>query len=127
MRITMKDGQIVLGDMGAYYGALRSWGLLTYHKPTQTLRGAVSLELLDNLSGLGRLPREIEAERQRLRAVKEAIDAERGNEHPVPLVHYPVKAKLFEHQIRGCNLALLTFGVVDPQTAERRNRDASTL
>lgn len=115
MRITMKDGQIVLGDMGAYYAVLRSWGLLTYHKQTQTLRGAVSLELLDNLAGLGRLPQDIEAERRRLRAVKEAIDAERGNDHPVPLVHYPVKAKLFEHQIRGANMCLLAFGAVEPR------------
>lgn len=119
MRITMKDGQLVLADVGAYYGVLRSWGLLTYHKPTQTLRGTVSLELLDNLAGLGRLPREIEAERQHLRAVKEAIDAERGNEHPVPLVRYPVKAKLFEHQIRGANMCLLAFGAVEPRKAVR--------
>ena len=115
----MKDGQLVLADVGAYYGVLRSWGLLTYHKPTQTLRGTVSLELLDNLAGLGRLPREIEAERQHLRAVKEAIDAERGNEHPVPLVRYPVKAKLFEHQIRGANMCLLAFGAVEPRKAVR--------
>ena len=115
MRITMKDGQIVLGDVGAYFGFLRSLGLLTYHKPTQTLRGAASLELLDSLAGLGKLPREIETERQRLRAVKDAVDAERQSEHPVPLVRYPVKAKLFEHQVRGANMCLLTFGAVEPR------------
>lgn len=117
MRITMKDGQVVLSDMGAYYGVLRSWGLLTYHKPTQTLRGAVSLDLLDRLSELGKLPQEIESERMRLRAVKDAVDAERGNEHPTPLVHYPVKAKLFAHQVRGANMCLLTFGAAEPRKA----------
>lgn len=117
MRITMKDGQIVLGDVGPYYATLRSWGILTYHKPTQTLRGAVSLELLDNLAGLGKLPPEIETERRRLRAVKDAVDAERQSEHPMPLVHYPVKAKLFEHQIRGANMCLLTFGAAEPRKA----------
>ena len=117
MRIAMKDGQVILSEVGAYFGTLRSLGLLTYHKPTQTLRGTVSLELLDSLARLGNLPQEIEAERQHLRAVKDAVDAERHNEHPAPLVHYPVNAKLFEHQIRGANMCLLTFGAVEPRRA----------
>ena len=115
MKITMKDGQVILSEMGAYFGFLRSLGLLAYHKPTQTLRGTASLELLDSLAGLGKLPRDIETERKRLRAVKDAVDAERNNEHPEPLVCYPVKAKLFEHQVRGANMCLLTFGAVDPR------------
>ena len=117
MRITMKDGQVVLSDLGAYFSVLRAWGLLTYHKPTQTLRGAASLDLLDKLAQLGKLPQAVEAERQRLRAVRDAVDAERQNEHPEPLVHYPVKATLFAHQIRGANMCLLTFGAAEPRKA----------
>lgn len=114
MRIAMRDGKVILGDVGGYYQALRSWGLLTWDKPTQTLRGPVSLELLDRLAAMCALPPELAAERQRLRAIREAVDAERANEHPVPLVRYPVKAKLFDHQIRGCNMCMLTFGAVAP-------------
>ena len=113
MTLTMKDGQIVLGNVGAYFPTIRSWGLMAWDKKTQTLRGSVSLELLDRLAGLGRLPSDVEAERRRLRAIKEAVDAERHNEHPTPLINYPVKVPLFDHQLRGANMCLLTFGIVD--------------
>ena len=120
MRIAMREGQVILGDVGGFYPTFRSWGLLTWDKPTQTLRGPVSLELLDRLAAICTLPSEIAAERQRLRAIREAVDAERGNEHPVPLTRYPVKAKLFDHQIRGCNMCMLTFGAVAPRKEATR-------
>lgn len=122
MKITMKDGQVILSDIGAYFSVLRSWGLLAYHKQTQTLRGTASIDLLDKLAQIMRLPPEVEAQRNRLRAIMEAVDAERGAEHPVPLAHYPVKVKLFEHQVRGCNLALLTFGVIPPEAVKERTQ-----
>ena len=115
MTLKMQDGQIVLGNIGPYYNTIKSWGLMTYHKPTQTLRGSASIELLDNLAALGKLPSDLETERRRLRAIKDAVDAERNNPAPVPFVKYPVKVKLFAHQLRGANMCMLTFGVVDPR------------
>ena len=47
-------------------------------------------------------------------SLQNAIDSERMAEKPVPLVKYPVKLNLFAHQIRGANMALLTFGFTDP-------------
>ena len=35
-------------------------------------------------------------------------------EDPVPLYKYPVKYPLFKHQTRGANMALITFGLIDP-------------
>lgn len=119
MRIAMREGQVILADVGGYYQALRACGLLTWDKPTQTLRGPVSLELLERLGAMCTLPSELAAERQRLRAIRDAVDAERGREHPVPLTRYPVKAKLFDHQIRGCNMCMLTFGAVAPREEAR--------
>ena len=76
----------------------------------------VCAELLNRLSKLIPLPKPLNAERYRLNAVQEAVDAERVR--PVgelkPLVKYPVKRNLYAHQMRAANMALLTFGLMDP-------------
>ena len=53
--------------------------------------------------------------------LQEAVDEERMAEEPVPLYNYPVKYPLFKHQTRGANMALLTFGLVDPPEKETKN------
>lgn len=115
MEIAMKDNQILMRNMdNTQYSILRNTGKCIWDKKRQMLIGDVSLELLDTLNSIIRLPDRIKAEYIRLKAIQEAIDRERLNENPVPLVDYPVKLPLFKHQVRGANLALLAFGVVDP-------------
>ena len=84
------------------------------------LYGPADGELLNKLAGLVRLPANIEAERQRLNSITEAVDRERMKEDPVPLYKYPVKMSLFKHQVRGANMALITFGLVDPPKEEKK-------
>ena len=36
------------------------------------------------------------------------------NPKPEPLIPPPVKVSPFTHQVRGYNMALMTFGLVDP-------------
>ena len=96
---------------------IKSWGKMKWDKQTQTLRGTADLELLDKLAGTVRLPPAVEARRTELREVVDAVDRERMNPDPVPLAHYPVKLPLYKHQIRGANMALLTFGFVPPDAA----------
>ena len=51
-----------------------------------------------------------------LDAVQEAVDAERVRpaRELKPLVKYPVKRNLYDHQVRASNMCLLTFGLVEP-------------
>ncbi len=115
MEIAMKDNQILMRNLDTQqYNMLRNTGKCIWDKKKQMLIGDVSLELLETLNSIIRLPDRIKAEYIRLKRIQEAIDKERLNEDPVPLVKYPVKLPLFKHQIRGANLALLAFGAVDP-------------
>lgn len=76
--------------------------------------GPAEIELLNKLAGIVRLPDPIEAERQRLNQIAQAVDTERMKQDPEPLYDYPVKYPLFRHQVRGANMCLITFGLVPP-------------
>lgn len=116
MEIAMKDGELLMRNMdNVQYQFIRNTGKCKWDKKRQLLIGPADLELLEYLNHIIRLPQNIATEYKRLKAVQVAVDSERLNPEPVPFVEYPVKIPLFRHQIRGCNLALLTFGVVEPQ------------
>ena len=115
MNIKIENDIITITQMGVHYRTIASWGKLRYNKRMQALQGPVDLETLDNLSRFAQLPPEVERIRRALRERKDAIDAIRNAEHPKPLVQYPVKHSLFEHQVRGANMALVAFGIVDPK------------
>lgn len=121
MEIAMKNGELLMRNMdNVQYQLIRNTGKCKWDKKRQLLIGPADLELLEQLHRIIRLPQSIAAEYQRLKAVQVAIDTERMNPEPVPFVEYPVKIPLFKHQIRGCNLALLTFGVVEPQSTKEK-------
>lgn len=116
MKMALKDGEILIKDAdNMQFMIIKSWNKMKWNKTEQMLRGPADGELLNKLAGLVKLPANIEAERQRLNSIQEAVDAERIKEEPVPLYKYPVKYPLFKHQTRGANMALLTFGLIDPQ------------
>lgn len=121
MKMALKDGQILIKDAdNMQFSILKSWGKLRWSKAEQMLYGPADGELLNKLAGLVRLPANIEAERQRLNRIQDAVDQERMNDDPVPLYKYPVKMSLFKHQTRGANMCLMTFGLVDPPEEEKR-------
>lgn len=112
MKMAMKDGQVFLKDISAYDNAIiKSWGLTKYNRTERWIEGPATIELLNKLAGLCKLPEYIEQERQRLNGIQEAVDKERMNEKPVPLYDYPVKATLFAHQVRACNMFFLRLKV----------------
>lgn len=120
MKMAMRDGQILIKDAdNMQFSILKSWNKMRWSKAEQMLYGPADGELLNRLAGLVRLPANIEAERQRLNSIAEAVDRERMKEDPVPLYKYPVKMSLFKHQIRGANMCLMTFGLVDPPEDEK--------
>lgn len=115
MKMALKDGQILIKEAdNMQFTIIKSWNKMKWNKAEQMLHGPADGELLNRLAGLVRLPANIEAERQRLNSIQEAVDAERMKEEPVPLYKYPVKYPLFKHQTRGANMALITFGLVEP-------------
>lgn len=99
----------------AQFAVIKSWNKVYWDKENKALIGNADLELLDKLAHLVRLPKPVEDRRVRLRAVQDAVDRERVNQDPKPFCQYPVKMPLYAHQVRGANMALLTFGWVQPK------------
>ena len=118
MRIKMDKGYIVIIEADSTQTAVvKSWvGMMKWNKKQNWWEGLVCAELLNRLSKLIPLPKPLNAERYRLNAVQEAVDAERvrPTEDLKPFAKYPVKRNLYAHQMRAANMALLTFGLMDP-------------
>lgn len=100
------------------FTVIKSWNKMKWNKKLQQLEGIADLELLDKLASIVRLPPAIEAHRAELHRVQDAVDRERVNPEPEPLYKYPVKLPLYKHQVRGANMCLLTFGLVEPPEAK---------
>ena len=115
MKIKMENGYIYIIEANITQTAIfKSWMQLKWDKKMQWWAGAVNLELLNKLSKIIPLPDVIKAEHRRLKAVQDAVDKERikAAEDIKPLVKYPIKKKLYTHQVRAANMCLLTFGLV---------------
>lgn len=119
MKMKMENGSLIVADADrTQYAVIKSWNAMRWNRAKQWLEGPATGELLNKMAGLVRLPRPIEAERKRINGIQEAVDAERMKAVSEPLVDYPVKIPLFQHQIRGANMALLTFGLIEPPQKE---------
>lgn len=115
MKMALKDGQILIKEAdNVQFQIIKSWGKMKWSRATQILSGVADIELLNKLAGLVNLPERIEAERERLNRIMEAVDKERVNENPVPMIDPPIKVSPFKHQIRGYNMALMVLGLVEP-------------
>lgn len=116
MKMKMEDGMLYIAAMDStQFQIIKSWSLMRWNRSMQWEEGQISLELLNKLASIVKLPENIEAERRRLTEIQDAVDRERLLEEPKPLCSIPVKIPLFSHQIRAVNMALVTFGVVDPK------------
>ena len=115
MKMAIQDGQLLIKEADTnQFMIIKSWGKMQWSKAEQMLYAPVEIELLNKLAGLVRLPEPIEQQRQQMNRVAEAVDRERLKEEPEPLYKYPVKLPLFKHQLRGANMALMVFGLLEP-------------
>ena len=115
MKMALKDGQILIKEAdNIQFQIIKSWGKMKWSRTTQTLSGGADIELLNKLAGLVNLPVSIEAERKRLNRIMAAVDKERVNENPVPMIDPPIKVSPFNHQIRGYNMAIMVLGLIEP-------------
>ena len=110
MKIAMKEGRVILAQIEpARMEKLKAIRMLRWDRARQTYSAPISLDLLNALATIFRLPDFIEKERRQLDYIARRIEGERSAAHPVPLVPYPVKADLYAHQIRAANMAMLQF------------------
>ena len=108
MKVAMKNGRIVLAQIEqARMDKLKKTGMLRWNKAARTYSAPVTLDLLDVLAQIFPLPDTVEVERRRLAGIARQLDAQRAASEPVPLTAYPVRAKLFRHQVRAANMALI--------------------
>lgn len=119
MMMKMEGGFVYVKDADkiSQEPIIKSWGSMKWNRKNQWFEGIASRELLNRLRSITRLPAPIEEERIRLNRIQEAVDRERTL--PVqelkPLASYPVTRSLYAHQVRAANMALLTFGLADPE------------
>ena len=115
MRIAMKEGRIILAEIEqARMDRLKKTRMLRWNKADHTYSAPVSLDLLNTLAGIFRLPDFVEKERRKLDYMARRLEGERNAAKPLPLVHYPVKAELFQHQVRAANMAMIQFAAKQP-------------
>ena len=108
MKIALQHGQIILAEIEPLrYDQLKRMGIFRWNKTTRTMTAPVSLDALTALHNRFTLPDFVEAERERLAEVARQVEQQREATEPKPLAAYPVRAQMFQHQIRGANMALL--------------------
>lgn len=95
---------------------IRTWHLMKKDKEKGYWYGIISKQLLLNLQRNGGLIPPAKRLLDQMLTVQEAVDEERvkPDKDVKPMYRYPVKAKLYTHQIRAANMALMTFGAVPP-------------
>lgn len=117
MQMAIKDGQLLIKDTDSIqYNIIKGWNKMKWSKQKQMLIGPLDYDLLEKLSRICKLPPSVEKVYKQMAAVMKAVDDERLKEKPTPMVKYPVKLPLFAHQCRGANMALLTFGIIQPES-----------
>lgn len=124
MKMKLEDDKIFVIEADEKQASLmKHWGMRLNRKLAMW-SGIVSVELLNRLSTLVPLPGPIEKERRRMIRVGEAVNRERTfpPESLTPLAEYPVKKSLYAHQVRAANMALLTFGIIDPKEGGHGDR-----
>lgn len=95
---------------------IKSWRLMKKDKERGYWYGIISKPLLLNLQRNGGLIPPAKKLLEQMQTVQDAVDTERvkPDKEVKPMCRFPVKAKLYTHQIRAANMALMTFGAIPP-------------
>jgi len=112
MRMAIRDGEVLLADLGDSYMHFREIASMKWDKTSRVLKGPADYETLLALSQIFRLPDAYQKYFDGLKAQRRLIEEQRSCDDPEPIADYPVKVKLYKHQIRAANMALMTFGVM---------------
>jgi len=95
---------------------IKNWRMMKKDKKKEYWYGEISRPLLENLQRNGGLIPPARKILNDMLAVQKAVDTERvkPDKEVKARYKYPVKAKLFTHQIRAANMALMVFGILPP-------------
>lgn len=110
MQLALQNGIIYIKPGAADEAIVKGLPDVKFDRKFSAWKAPATLEMLDRLQHIVTLPQALKAERQRLQTIQDNVDCERLNADPVPLFDYPVKAKLFTHQIKGANMCMYLFG-----------------
>lgn len=116
MMMKLDGGYIFVKATKEEESVIKTWKMMTKDKQKGWWYGKASLQLLDKLYHNGGLIPAAKKEMERLRDIQDAVDRERIRpaEELEPLAEYPVKPKLYAHQIRAANMALMVFEMAAP-------------
>ena len=117
MRQKIDNGIIYVQPSKEEEAVIKTWRMMKKDKEKGYWYGAISRPLLENLKRNGGLIPPAKKILDDMLTVQAAVDAERikPDKSISPRYKYPVKAKLFTHQVRAANMALMVFGVVPPE------------
>lgn len=117
MQQKIDDGFIYVKASKEEEAVIKTWRMMKKDKEKGYWYGAISRPLLENLKRNGGLIPPAKKILDDMLTVQAAVDAERikPDKSISPRYKYPIKAKLFTHQIRAANMALMVFGVVPPE------------
>lgn len=121
-KLTSSDSMLYLKNCDPrQFTIIKSWNLMKYTRKDSMFKGIASLELLNKLCGICKLPPRIEQYRLQLQNVQNKLDEIRQAKKVETIINPPVKApiKLFEHQLRAYNMAMTQFGVIEKQLSQR--------
>ncbi len=127
MKLALQDGILRIREMTDFqYRALRDSGKFKWDKQLKELRGEAGLDVLEILANMvPKLPEPVENYRQQLKKKQEAVDKLRLTEKPELLVKPQLKEgiKPFAHQTRGFDMAMVVFGLVEPDAVLQINNN----
>lgn len=115
MKIAIFGDKIYLKNSKEEYPIIKSLPNARFDKKILAWEIPNTLDMLERLKRFVKLPPAAEAERKRLKHKQDCINAERLNQNPKPLCNYPVKVSLFQHQIRGANMAMYALELLEEQ------------
>nr|DAS03448.1 MAG TPA: hypothetical protein [Caudoviricetes sp.] len=116
MQQKIEDGIIFVKPTKEKEAIIKTWRMMKKDKEKGYWYGEITRPLLENLQRNGGLIPPARKILNDMLAVQKAVDAERvrPTKEIKPRYKYPVKAKLFTHQIRAANMALMVFGILPP-------------
>ena len=118
MKMALKDGVLFIKDFTPVQeSVIKSWNLMRFDRKNGLLIGQATMDLLSRLSKIVQLPAPIQDELSRMSLTQKAVDYVRTEPDPKELYRFPVKKKLYKHQIRAGDMALLTFGLIPAEEA----------
>ena len=117
MQQKIEDGIIFVKPTKEEEAIIKNWRMMKKDKKKEYWYGAISRSLLENLQRNGGLIPPAKAILKEMLTIQKVVDAERlkPDKEVKARYKYPVKAKLFTHQIRAANMALMVFEILPPE------------